>query len=178
MAALRSLQTYGDTRVVQEVSDFIIQRTGNMRGKNVTPAEHKLVVKYANQCMRELKKAKYELPEFDGLARVRTKHSGQRSYGNRSGIVIDISGYRNDRVVHREYASYERDSLIGEFTGSVEHCLLALIAHEVAHHVQHRYADDMRDDWSKQMRVLHGEGFKKLYRWLRVALVNQHGVTG
>lgn len=157
---------------------FTVKQIRNTRGKNVTPAEHKLVVKFAGQCMRELDKAKYELPEFDGILRVNTKNSGQRSHGGGDGITIDIGSYRKRLMLQREYKSYELDTLIGKFYGPTEYCLLCLVAHEVAHHVQRRYANDMRDDWCKQMQAPHGEGFKKLYRWLRVALVNQHGVTG
>jgi len=65
------------------------------RGPNVTPDEHKLVVKFAKQCLREICKKQYEvqmgvtypkirpLTYADALKRlqVETKYRNQRSYG-------------------------------------------------------------------------------------------------
>ena len=38
----------------------------NKRGSNVTPVEHKLVVKFAKQCLREMCKKQYELMSQNG----------------------------------------------------------------------------------------------------------------
>lgn len=69
------------------------------RGPNVKPYEHKLVVKFAKQCLKEICKKKYEV-EYQGKPvvyaealkrlQVRTKYRGQRSYGSRDYICIDM----------------------------------------------------------------------------------------
>ena len=65
------------------------------RGDNVTPEEHKLVVRFAKQCLKEICKKQYEvqigvtyprvrpLTYADALKRIQvtTKYRNQRSYG-------------------------------------------------------------------------------------------------
>ena len=145
----------------------------NERSKFVTPAEHKLVVKLARKCIRELSKRKYELPPLDRYLIVATKAKGQRSYGGSGRISIDITDYRAGAVHQSEYDGYRNEPLIGNFHGTTkEQALLCKIAHEVAHHVQHRYAPFVSrfDDYKKP----HGRTFKTIYRYLRVALLNEH----
>ena len=166
------------------------------RGDNVTPEEHKLVVRFAKQCLREICKKQYEvqigityprvrpLTYADALKRLRveTKYRNQRSYGSASHISIDVRHLRNPtRVglkrsqpwyVLNEYKSFAKDPVIGEFeTMNKELVMLAVVAHEVAHHIQMRYGPFTRY-LRKTYRKAHGDAFKAIYRELRRTLVN------
>jgi hypothetical protein len=161
------------------------------RGPNVTPDEHKLVVKFAKQCLREICKKQYEV-EYQGKPvvyaeaikrlQVKTKHRDQRSYGSASHISIDVRHLRSPtRVglkrsqpwyVLNEYKSFAKDPVIGEFeTMNKELVMLAVVAHEVAHHIQMRYGPFTRY-LRKTYRKAHGDAFKAIYRELRRTLVN------
>ena len=94
------------------------------RGPNVTPDEHKLVVKFAKQCLREICKKQYELEYRDGepvvyaealkRLKVKTKHSGQRSYGFSGHLIsIDMGEYRRCLTSFTEYKSFADDPVIG-----------------------------------------------------------------
>ena len=146
----------------------------NRRGKNVKPEEHKLVVKYAKQCIRQLNKVEYELPN---IARRRllviTKARGQRSYGGYGEITIDVTRYRKGCTTGYEYKSYAKDPVIGSIVNqSPDNCLLLTVAHEISHYVQHTYVGEMKDFMRSAMQKPHGKGFKTLYGWLRRDLVN------
>ena len=155
----------------------------NKRGSNVTPVEHKLVVKFAKQCLREMCKKQYELMNQNGqpvkyadavkrLA-VTTKCRGQSSHGGAGGITIDLSCFRSGRTKFEEYAAYAKSKLIGDidYCDDLELLLKALVAHEVAHHIQHRYGPHTRH-LIKTYRKSHGAGFQSIYADLRVALIN------
>lgn len=168
------------------------------RGPNVTPDEHKLVVKFAKQCLKEICKKQYEvqvgitypkvqpLTYADALKRlqVETKYRSQRSYGGAQRISIDVRYLRNPtRVglnreepwyVLNEYSSFAKDSVIGEFeTMNKELVMLAVVAHEVAHHIQMRYGPFTRY-LKKTYHKPHGDAFKTIYRELRRTLVNPY----
>ena len=148
---------------------FAKSQVRNKRGKNVTPTEHKMVVNMALHCLRELSKAEYELPKFQSKIIVQTKCRGQRSYGGAFGITIDLSRYRKGDVYLNEYKSYQDCNIIGSAKcDNPETMLLAIVAHEIAHHVQHRYCLH-KFGFAKP----HGDGFKRLYGYLRRALINQ-----
>ena len=161
------------------------------RGNNVTPDEHKLVVRFAKQCLKEICKKKYEV-EYQGKPvvytealkrlRVETKYRIQSSFGSARHISIDVSCLRNPmRVglkrsepwcVFYEYKSFAKDPVIGEFeTTNKELVMLAVVAHEVAHHIQMRYGPFTRY-LKKTYRKAHGDAFKAIYRELRRTLVN------
>lgn len=149
------------------------------RGHNVPADVHKLVVKMAARCMRELSKKDYELPELTGSIVVRTKKSSQRSNGGRRGICIDVARYMAGKKYIHEYAAIRSDAIIGGVAdaGSAENALFSVVAHEVAHHVQRRYAMAMayeckKFDWEAMMQKPHGKGWQMIYRWLRRELVN------
>lgn len=144
------------------------------RGHNVPADVHKLVVKMAARCMRELSKKDYELPELTRSIEVRTKKSGQASYGGASGITIDVGDFIRGSKFVWEYAAIRKDPVIGRVrdAGSAENMLFALVAHEVAHHVQRRYANSMSFAWRVKMKKPHGDGWRMIYRWLRRELVN------
>jgi hypothetical protein len=144
------------------------------RGHNVPADVHKLVVKMAARCMRELSKKDYELPELTRSIEVRTKKSGQASYGGAVGITIDVGDFIRGSKFVWEYAAIREDAVIGRVrdAGSAENMLFALVAHEVAHHVQRRYANSMSFAWRVKMKKPHGDGWRMIYRWLRRELVN------
>jgi hypothetical protein len=149
------------------------------RGHNVPADVHKLVVKMAARCMRELSKKDYELPELTRSIEVATKKSGQASYGGRHGICIDVGDFIRGSKFVWEYAAIREDAVIGRVrdAGSAENMLFALVAHEVAHHVQRAYAMRMayecgKPEWEAMMRKPHGKGWQMIYRWLRRELVN------
>jgi len=151
---------------------FSKSQVRNKRGSNVTPEEHQLVVKMALACLRELTKAEYELPEFNGKVMIQTKCRGQRSYGGRHGISIDISLFRLGGVFLNEYKSYEKCEVIGSAKcDTPETRLLGVVAHEIAHYVQYRYLPSSR--LRGVYRKPHGDGFKAIYAYLRRALINE-----
>jgi|TARA_R110001592_G_C12860265_1_gene722769 hypothetical protein len=154
------------------------------RGPNVTPDEHKLVVKFAKQCLREICKKQYEI-EYRGkpvvyaeavkFLQVQTKYRSQSSYGGANRICIDMQRYRSNRSSFKEYASFADDPVIGNIVDcdDLELLLKCLVAHEVAHHIQSRYGA-----WTRYLkntyRKPHGDAFKTIYRELRRTLVNPY----
>ena len=149
------------------------------RGNNVPADVHKLVVKMAARCMRELSKKDYELPELTRSIEVRTKKSGQCSHAGSRGITVDITNYMNGHDRYQEYASIAKDPVIGSIflAGHRDNVLFAVVAHEVAHHVQSAYAMRMayecgKFEWEAMMQKPHGKGWQMIYRWLRRELVN------
>ena len=144
------------------------------RGHNVPADVHKLVVKMAARCMRELSKKDYELPELTLSMEVVTKKSGQCSHAGARGITIDVSEYMRGCDRLWEYKAIANDPVIGAvaLAGHRDNVLFALVAHEVAHHVQSRYAIDMNRAWREKMKKPHGDGWRMIYRWLRRELVN------
>ena len=159
------------------------------RGPNVTPDEHKLVVKFAKQCLREICKKQYEvqigvtypkvqpLTYADALKRlqVETKYRNQRSYGGAKGISIDVRHLRGSLTSFHEYKSFADDPVIGSITNCADSELLlkCLVAHEIAHHIQRRYGPFTRY-LKKTCDKPHGEAFKTIYRELRRTLVNPY----
>jgi hypothetical protein len=153
-----------------------------MRGKqlshsdNVTKAEAKMVRKMADLCLRELAKAEHEIPatytQMKRMCSVHVKHRGQASYGGAKGITIDLWSLRRGTSQMSEYKAFAGDPVIGSMDcGDVENRLLCVVAHEVAHHVQHHWGPRTR--WLKtKYRKAHGEGWRDLYRILRSRLVN------
>ena len=154
------------------------------RGPNVKPYEHKLVVKFAKQCLKEICKKQYEV-EYQGKPvvytealkrlQVRTKYRGQRSYGSRDHICIDMQRYRQSFISFTEYRSFADDPVIGSIIDCDDRELLlkCLVAHEVAHHIQFKYGlytRYLRNNFHKP----HGDGFKTIYRELRRTLVNPY----
>jgi len=154
------------------------------RGDNVKPYEHKLVVKFAKQCMREICKKQYEIEcqgkpivYTEALKRlqVRTKYRCQSSYGSATHICIDMQRYRQSFISFTEYRSFADDPVIGSIKDCDDRELLlkCLVAHEVAHHIQSRYGA-----WTRYLkntyRKPHGDAFKTIYRELRRTLVNPY----
>lgn len=154
------------------------------RGPNVTPDEHKLVVKFAKQCLREICKKQYEV-EYQGKPlvyaeaikrlQVKTKHRDQRSYGSRDYISIDMKRYRKNLTSFAEYRSFADDPVIGTIKDcdNRELLLKCLVVHEMSHHIQYKYGlytRYLKNNFHKP----HGDGFKTIYRELRRTLINPY----
>ena len=154
------------------------------RGPNVTPDEHKLVVKFAKQCLKEICKKQYEV-EYQGKPvvytealkrlQVRTKYRSQRSYGSDTHICIDMGRYRRGLTSFTEYRSFADDPVIGNIIDCDDRELLlkCLVAHEVAHHIQMKYGLYTRY-LKNTFHKPHGDGFKTIYRELRHTLINPY----
>jgi hypothetical protein len=142
------------------------------KSKNVTASEKALVVKMARRCMRELSKKEYELGKFDRPLHIDVKHKGQRSYGGKRRISIDLWEIRRNYTTALEYKSYADDPVIGTIKNCTpELALFATVAHEIAHHVQYAYCPRIRR-FDGQWRKPHGDAFKRIYRYLRQSLIN------
>jgi len=154
------------------------------RGPNVTPDEHKLVVRFAKQCLREICKKQHEI-EYQGKPvvyaeaikrlQVRTKYRSQRSYGSEIYICVDMQRYRQNLTSFIEYKSFADDPVIGTIRNCDDRELLlkCLVAHEMSHHIQMRYGlytRYLRNTFHKP----HGDAFKTIYRELRRTLVNPY----
>lgn len=79
------------------------------------------------------------------------------------------TSYKNTNI-HRwyEYKSFDSDPIIGGFyTDNITHMVDAVIAHEMAHAIQHWH------QWSYKLKFKpHGDEFKTYYRLLREEFVN------
>lgn len=155
-------------------------RVTDERGCRVKKETHDLVCKFAWQCIKELSKGKYDLKLNTARFHLVTRANYQRSLyktGNSNnpnyvGVHIDVDRYQSGDTCFYEYPSFKKDYRIYGFDYALPStCLLALVAHEVAHYVQcnkAKYLYRYRDTHKKS----HGECFQEIYRWLRVALVN------
>lgn len=146
--------------------------------KNVTKDEAKKVERMVRKCMRHLKKKEYELDLPNGCIDKAVKCLEVKKIPmspSRAGyhvIRINLGYWQFGNSYHTEYSAFKDDPTIGkiEVVDDDDH-LLIMVAHEVAHHVQYRYAPRVkrfRGLWEKP----HGECFKWIYRYLRRDLVN------
>jgi hypothetical protein len=71
-----------------------------------------------------------------------------------------------------EYKRFEKDPVIGNIDVTDDDDIMMIIcAHETAHHIQYKRLPGLnafKGKWEKP----HGEGFQRLYRYLRRDLVN------
>lgn len=139
------------------------------KGSGVTVGDQALVVKYTKLCLREIYRAEHEIPVSGIGLRIVTKRGRGTSYGSRYEITIDT---KPDFHGIYEYAAYANDPVIGDNRkASREMALAAVVAHEIAHHIQ--YACGPQTRWlKKKYRKAHGEGFRDIYRILRSRVIN------
>jgi len=153
------------------------------RGKNVTVADRVMVLKMVKRCMTELNKPKHEIGFLKKKAfwkplHVVIKKKSQRSYAYEDeGISIDIANYHRGGLFLNEYSAYKADPVIGERkqAATPESVLFAVVAHEVAHHVQFAYGPYTRMyslGGQGNFQKPHGHCFQDIYRILRSTLVN------
>jgi predicted SprT family Zn-dependent metalloprotease len=149
------------------------------RGANVTVEDRALVLKMVKQCMTELNKPKHEIgfakqKSFWKPLHVAIKKKSQHSYAyGEESISIDVAYYHKGGRHLNEYAAYRSDPVIGERmqAATPESVLLAIVAHEVAHHVQYAYGPYTRM-YKNTYKKSHGQAFQEIYRILRAAIVN------
>lgn len=149
------------------------------RGANVTVEDRVLVLKMVKQCMTELNKPKHEIgfakqKSFWKPLHVVIKKKSQCSYAYEDeSISIDVAEYHRGGRWLNEYAAYRSDPVIGERkqAATPESVLFAVVAHEVAHHVQHAYGPYTRM-YKSSCKKPHGDAFQDIYRILRSTLVN------
>ena len=152
------------------------------KSKNVTTAERDLVKRLTKKCIKEIVKAKWEItgPNSKRLTMadvwdklyLKIKCKGQRSYGGKNYVCIDVAQFRKGNTFVDEYARIKNDPVIGamEFE-TAEDALMALVAHEVAHLIHFNYFIYTR--WLRDIdNTPHGQGWQKIYRILRRELVN------
>lgn len=147
-------------------------------GGNVTTKEVEDMVRL---CMKHLSKKEYELRihketiqyAVDILTVCHLKE-GNASHGGSKSIKINLGYWQFKKGIQtfREYKAFNNDKHIGEIqTYNYHQSLLLVVAHEVAHHVQHKqgsFIPRYRNTWKKS----HGLCFQDIYRTLRKDLVN------
>lgn len=153
--------------------------------KNVTTAERDLVKRLTKKCIKEIVKVKWEIlgPSSKRLTMadvwdklyLKIKCKGQRSYGGKNYVCIDVAQFRKGNTFVDEYARIKNDPVIGamEFA-TPEDALMLTVAHEVAHMIHFNYWDTTR--WLRNGdQSTHGKNWQKIYRILRRELVNKQG---
>lgn len=143
--------------------------------------DYRKVERMVKQCLRLLRHKDYELnittKDIQDATKNLTVVSEPRgkSCASANAIIINSGSWWRKYGTHVEYKNFENDPVIGTIRGvAPDHALMALVAHEVAHYVQFRFAPRAPNairrfaDWRKP----HGNTFKHIYRHLRRDLVN------
>lgn len=72
-----------------------------------------------------------------------------------------------------QYANFADDPIIGNIkVNNFSEHLMIMVAHEVSHHVQYKYAPKVKR-FKDNYRKPHGDCFKMIYRYLRRDLINK-----
>lgn len=145
---------------------------------------HKKVEKMVRRILRHLRKKEYELNLPKNAADVAVEalcvidEPMARSVAGAALIMINVGGWNLKFGQFSEYKRYAADPVIGSLKKvSPDHALMALVAHEVSHHIQFRYARSVHmnsyerrrfADWTKP----HGQTFQDIYRMIRRDLIN------
>lgn len=146
----------------------------------VEKTEAKEVEQLVKKCVRLLRKKEYELNlptnSPDVAAKVLTvkRRKNSPSKAGAHTIVINLGYWQFGNEYHTEYKSFRDDPTIGKIkvNDDKDH-LMIMVAHEVAHHIQFRYAKNVQR-FKSTYRKPHGECFKAIYRYLRQDLVNPY----
>tara|TARA_R110000824_G_scaffold205274_6_gene390075 strand:+ start:3365 stop:3916 length:552 start_codon:yes stop_codon:yes gene_type:complete len=141
-------------------------------GKTKTKIE-----RMVRRCMNQLKKKDYptEIDKEDvdraaRLTRVVNKRFYGATYAGAHVIQINLNYWQHldGAGVQTEYAAFASNPIYGDRkVTDLDDCLWITVSHEVSHHVQRRI---MRSQGI--YKKPHGEGFQRIYRWLRADLVN------
>jgi len=155
----------------------------NLKGsRSIATVDKNLIKKMVRKCIRLLNKKEYELDlpkdatdiALHRLSIVDKNRSGA-TYAGKNIIQINLSYWQHCKGYphyEREYKSYDEDPTIGGVTvNSLEEALWVTVAHEVSHHIQHRYCPSVRRFRNTHSKP-HGDCFKAIYRYLRRDLVN------
>lgn len=164
--------------------------TDRKHDSNVPEGLAQMIYKQVDACLREITKKEHELIFDEKLTdgtpliypvtyrmakencRVRITKKGQVSNGGFHGIKIDAYLIDFPRAFHREYPRIAKDPVIGD-TPMIgpELVIFCIVAHEVAHHIQRRWAMHTRI-YSNGHRKPHGQVWQDIYRILRSRVVN------
>tara|TARA_R100001443_G_scaffold40958_4_gene54404 strand:- start:3755 stop:4318 length:564 start_codon:yes stop_codon:yes gene_type:complete len=145
-----------------------------------TQEDIKKIKSWVRKCMNLLKKKEYPLnitrshvEKAVKVTRVVNKKVTGATYAGYHVIQINfgywqfLRGHWRDGYM-KEYDAYKKNKVYGSRTVTdMDDRLLVVVAHEVAHHVQ-RGAMRSKGIYKKS----HGDGFQRIYRWLRQDLVN------
>tara|TARA_Y100000114_G_C11705446_1_gene300690 strand:- start:300 stop:977 length:678 start_codon:yes stop_codon:yes gene_type:complete len=145
----------------------------------VTAASKQAVMIAAQLCLNTVQGAfPFTQGPMDKPFVLTLRSNGQRSNAGAKSVTIDVQRYQNRGPVMFEYKSYEHDPIIGGFYHpDPEISLLALVAHEMAHHIQFAYCQPHMRETRPYIRLKpHGDEFKTIYRLLREKLVNVHDI--
>lgn len=157
----------------EHVDGLIIERP-----ENVPAAHRNTTVKWVKRCIRELAKKDYEIgfsaKQMRAGLRVKLKAEGYICTGGAARITMTNYVLRHQLSRFREYDSIAKDPTIGTIRDAEPEIIYAaIVAHEVAHHVQYRYGPGVR--WLKnKYHKPHGKGWQEIYRILRREVVNPH----
>jgi hypothetical protein len=149
-----------------------------IRPEWITAKERDITIKWAKRCIREATKKDYELGVTAEQVRrgltITLKASGWVCYGGSRGITMDVYVLRNSVSRFSEYKAIASDPTIGTIAEAEPEVIYgAIVAHEIAHHLQRRYGPQVRWLKSKHKKP-HGHGWQALYRILRRGVVNKH----
>lgn len=152
----------------------------NLRQQKRHSNKIKVTKKYIRDMVRLLSKKEYELnlpknAKDTALKVLELVHNATyNSHAGSSVIRINL-GERHfyNRPKFSEYSAYRDDPVIGTInTTSHWDVLLVVVAHELAHHIQYRYAKYL-PRYRKIKDRGHGDIFKSIYRYLRRDFVNK-----
>lgn len=145
---------------------------------------HKKVEKMIRRIIRHLRKKEYELNLPKNAADIACEalytidEPFARSCASARLIMINVGGVNIPRGYFNEYKRYAKDPVIGSISkADPDLILMALVAHEISHHIQFRYAPAVHRnsvgnrrfvDWLKP----HGQTFQDIYRMIRRDLLN------
>ena len=147
----------------------------------VTPEDRRKIKSWVRKCMNQLKKKEYPLPvtryHVDRAVKLTKVIDNNRNLGgnlagaNRIQINLKYWQYRPDHWVNgikEEYDAFAKNKVYGDrAVTDLDDRIFISVAHEVSHYVQ-RAVMRSQGIYKKS----HGDGFQRIYRWLRQDLVN------
>ena len=145
--------------------DLIYQQV-DMCLREITKKEHELILRVGDESIPvSYKTARHQ-------CRVRVTNKGHRASGGIRGVTIDIANHNFPYAFVSEYKRIANDPVIGSTdTIGPQLTLFAVVAHEVAHHIQRRYAWMTRIYKNGDFKP-HGQVWQDVYRILRSRVVN------
>lgn len=154
-----------DDNVPAHYVDLIFQQV-DMCLREITKKEHELMLQVGDENIPVSYKA------AKGSCRVHVTKRGGVSTGGFHGIKIDISQHDFPYAFLSEYKRIANDPVIGstDVIGP-QLTLFCIVAHEVAHHIQRKYAPMTRIYRNGDFKP-HGQVWQDIYRILRSRVVN------
>jgi hypothetical protein len=153
---------------------------------------------YVEQCLECLKKPESPVTITDAFCEQfklkyhwrQVRAEGFGGFNKVPYIRISLARFYFEEVLNgrnqfHEYKRLRKEPDIGSFEADGETCLMALVAHEIAHAAQwtikvkrrerkpYRYLVDPKDIPLDTLDKPHGKGWQRIYRYLRQRLVNK-----